>query len=188
MLWSKLSQYFKRLATTAFVLVACASANALTITDALGRVANGVAADGVTDAMMVNSIVARANGTSPAAFDIAGKTYTLLTDPAPILPFAVWVSTGAVGGDNLVNIGAGGFSYLTIKYDGAEGSELVFDVQGVVGNLPVPATDLGFGANQYSLFNSVGSGTPGSVPDGGATVLLLGSALAILGAARKFMS
>jgi hypothetical protein len=175
----------KRVALTAFILVACASANALTITDALGRVENGVAADAVTDAMMVNSIVARANGTSPAAFDIPGKTYTLLSDPVPILPFAVWFSTGAVGGDNLVNIGAGGFAYLTVKYDGAQGSELVFNVQGLAGSLPVPAFDLGFGANQYSLFNAVG--TPG-VPDSGATILLLGSALAILAAVRRFVS
>src|SRR5688500_19220714 len=121
--------------------------------------------------MMVNSIVARANGTSPAAFDVTGKTYTLLSDPAPILPFAVWVSTSAVGGDDLVNIGTGGFAYLTVKYDGAQGSELVFDIQGLMGNLPVPATDFGFGANQYSLFNAVGGGTPGSVPDGGSAAL-----------------
>ena len=182
------SSISKRVAIAAFVLAACASANALTISDALGRVVNGVAADAVTDAMMVNSLVARANGTSPAAYDIADKTYTLLSDPAAVLPLAVWVSTSAVGGDNLVNIGAGGFAYLTVKYDGAQGSELVFNIQGLSGNLPVPATDLGFGANQYSLFNSVGGGTPGSVPDGGATVLLLGGALAALGAVRRFVS
>ena len=177
------SLLIKRAGIALLGIALAASAHALTISDALGRVVNGVAADAVTDAMMINSLVARANGTSPAAYDIVGKTYTLLNDPIPVLPLAVWASTSAVGGDNTVDIGLGGYAYLSVKYNGANGSELVFYIQGLSGGLPVPATDLGFGANQYSLFNVAGA--PPGVPDGGATIVLLGVTLGIVGLARR---
>jgi hypothetical protein len=175
-------------------LAACASSHAVTIfltTDALGRVQNGVAADAPTDVAMVNSIVDRANGSATSSFDIAGKTYTTagFFNPANTLPYSTFVSTSAVGGDNIVDVGVGGFTYLTVKYDGANGSELVFYIAGLTGGITVPGSDLDFGANQYSLFNAVGGpGTPPGVPDGGTSVVLLGLALGALALVRRHIA
>jgi hypothetical protein len=178
---------FKKLAALTACLCLPLGASAVTIfatSDALGRVQNGVAADAVSDANMVNTLVAMANGTSTAPYIDPTKIYTLISDPVPLLPLAVFVSTSAVGGDSSVDIGAGGYAYLTIKYDGANGSELVYFIQGLSGVISVPSSDLGNTKNQYSLFNSTQGGT--GVPDGGATVLLLGAGLTLLAFARRF--
>ena len=157
----------------------------LDLSNALGRVVDGVAANATADEAMVNAIIARANGVA-STYDVAGKTYTVLNDPAPLLPsFASFVSGGAVGGDNQVNLGLGGYEYLSIKYDGAQGSLLIWDIASLTGIVDVLGTDLGKGANNYNLFNA--SRTPTGVPDGGMTVMLLGAGLSVLGIGRRLV-
>jgi VPDSG-CTERM motif len=81
-----------------------------------------------------------------------------------------------------VDLGAQGtYSYLFAKYDGPnKGSEVWFvgDLSGVIS---IPATWGRYGLSGWALFTS-----PHAAPDGGATVMLLGTALGALGMARRF--
>jgi VPDSG-CTERM motif len=50
--------------------------------------------------------------------------------------------------------------------------------------ITIPATGFGgYGLSGWALFTAPG----GAVPDGGATVMLLGAALAAIGVARRFL-
>jgi VPDSG-CTERM motif len=86
-------------------------------------------------------------------------------------------------GTTNVDLGAGGFTYLLAKYDGPNGADAVWNVQGLTGIVTIPLNAFGYGLSHWSLF---GPGSTG-VPDGGTTVMLLGAALGALGMARRFL-
>ena len=89
-------------------------------------------------------------------------------------------------GNNVVNLGTGGFTYLIAKYDGPNGGSEVWNVQGLTGIYTIPLFGLAgqnFGLSHWTLF-----GTGSGVPDGGTTVMLLGAALGALGMARRFLN
>lgn len=94
------------------------------------------------------------------------------------LPTAVFALTGH--GTN-IDLGTGSYSYLLAKY-GDFGAE-VWYVRNLNGIVTIPATAGGFSLTLWKVFSPGGTG----VPDGGATVMLLGTALVALGMARRFL-
>ena len=93
-------------------------------------------------------------------------------------------ATGAVSGTGTtIDLGAGTFSYLFAKYDGQNDLSFVWNVADLTGIITIPQLGpLGHGLSGWILFGG-GQG----VPDGGATVMLLGAALGSLGIARRFL-
>ena len=96
----------------------------------------------------------------------------------------------AQGGQNdtTINLGAGGvYSYLFAKYDGKNDISQVWYVGNLNGIITIPQNGpLNHGLSGWILF---GPGVPPpGVPDGGATIMLLGAALAVLGTARRFLT
>ena len=91
---------------------------------------------------------------------------------------------GAItGGGTTINLGAGGFTYLFAKYDGQNDLSFVWNVAGLTGTITIPALGpLGHGLSGWVLFGG-GQG----VPDGGATVMLLGADLGSLGMLRRYL-
>jgi hypothetical protein len=95
------------------------------------------------------------------------------------LPTAVYALTG---GGTTINLGTGLYSYLFAKYDGPNFGAEVWYVGNLSGIITIPATAGGYGLSRWKLFG------PGvGVPDGGATVMLLGAALGVLGVPRRFL-
>ena len=87
------------------------------------------------------------------------------------------------GTSTTINLGAGGFTYLFAKYDGQNDISFVWNVAGLSGEITIPADGpLGHGLSGWRLFGG-GQG----VPDGGATVMLLGAALGSLGMLRRYL-
>jgi hypothetical protein len=87
-----------------------------------------------------------------------------------------------------INLGAGGFDYLIVQWDGPQGGNAVYYLGGLSGIITV-TNDIffnqngqPFGASGYWL-----SGGGAGVPDGGTTVMLLGAALGALGMARRYL-
>jgi hypothetical protein len=157
----------------------------LTSPETLGYIAPGTETSTEANAAYINSLIDRNNNNSSSStFDRAGQIYVLINDTGTTLALADAagvVDTGAVGGDDEVTVT--GYEYLIVKYGGANGSALVFNVTGITGDVILPETDLtGGNANKYLLFNSAGAT---NVPDGGTTVALLGAGLIGLAAARR---
>jgi hypothetical protein len=99
------------------------------------------------------------------------------------LPTAL--AAGAMsGGGTTIDLGAGGvFSYLFAKYDGQNDLSLVWYVGNLSGTITIPQLGpLGHGLSGWILFPP-----GGQVPDGGATVMLLGTALGVLGVVRRYL-
>jgi hypothetical protein len=77
----------------------------------------------------------------------------------------------------------GVFSYLFAKYDGQNDRSLVWYVGNLSGTITIPQLGpLGHGLSGWILFPP-----GGQVPDGGATVMLLGTALGVLGVVRRYL-
>ena len=95
------------------------------------------------------------------------------------------------GGTNTVNLGAmGTYTYLFAKYDGPNGGSEVWYVGNLSGIITIPTNGLYENGYQYGLSGwtlFTGGGVP-NVPDGGATLMLLGSALGGVGLLRRFLS
>jgi hypothetical protein len=82
-----------------------------------------------------------------------------------------------------INLGiAGTYDYLFAHYGGPGGgfSEVWF-IGDLSGTIMIPGTANGHGLSGWALFTAGGQG----VPDGGATVMLLGAALGALGVVRR---
>jgi VPDSG-CTERM motif len=76
------------------------------------------------------------------------------------------------------------YDYLFAHYGGPGGGFAeVWYVADLSGTTTLPASALGHGLSGWALF----TGPNGSVPDSGATVMLLGAALAALGVVRRFL-
>jgi len=131
----------------------------------------------------VNKLIATAPGGT--SFDIfAGKTHTYTRTFASCgtCPAAVFNSTGT---GNTIDLGTGGFTYLLGKYDGPNGGDEVWNVQGLTGIQTIPTNGFGLNNSQYGLSHWTLFGGGGQVPDGGSTVALLGLALTGLEGVRR---
>jgi protein with PEP-CTERM/exosortase system signal len=90
---------------------------------------------------------------------------------------------GLTGEGMTVNLGTPGtYSYLLAKYGGTTAVSQVWYVGDLTGIITIPAIR-GQSGPSWALFTS----GPLSVPDGGATVMLLGAALGTLGLVRRYL-
>ena len=90
-----------------------------------------------------------------------------------------------------------GFSTLVVAYDGKNGGVAVYNVAGLTGSVdlyryakPLPNGNLlGSNSAQQGYFKMTGWTllNPTGVPDGGATMMLLGAALLALGVVRRHL-
>ena len=88
------------------------------------------------------------------------------------------------GTGTAVDLGAQGiYDYLFAHYGGPGGGTVeVWFVGDLSGSVNIPQIGFGHGLSGWALFSAGGVG----VPDGGATVMLLGVSLGMLGLARRF--
>jgi hypothetical protein len=123
---------------------------------------------------------------SPGVHTVGTYTYTRTMAGCGTCPAAVFVSRSDYptikNGMVQVDLGTGGFTYLLAKYDGPNGASEVWNVQGLSGLVRIPGYLGMYAISHCSLF-----GAGGGVPDGGVTVMLLGSALGALGVARRYL-
>jgi len=155
----------------------------LTIGDAheLGFVDRSVPTTVTSATLFVNTMIGLALAGSTHV--ISGGRDNLVTRSNSAfgpLPTAVFALTGHT---TTIDLGTGLYSYLFAKYDGPNFGAEVWYVGNLSGIITIPATAGGYGLSLWKLFG------PGiGVPDGGATVMLLGAALAVLGTARRFLT
>jgi hypothetical protein len=167
------------------------NANALTIGDGqtLGYVFYGIPSGDADRTQYVNDLVYFYNhgcGSNTDCGTADGQDY-FMVNGAPTfgatLPGAVWAANGT---GTSINLGAvGTYTYLFAKYDGPNQGSVVWYVGNLGGTQSIPDTWNGYGLSGWTLFT--GGNPPTSLPDGGATVMLLGTALAALGMVRRFL-
>jgi hypothetical protein len=146
----------------------------------LGFVDPGLPAGDANRTLFVNTMIGLALGGSTHV--IIGPHDNLVTrsnnDFGP-LPTAVFALNGT---GTTIDLGTGLYSYLYAKYDGPNFGAEVWYVGNLSGIITIPATGGGYGLSGWTLF-----GPGGRVPDGGATVMLFGAALCVLGIARRYI-
>ena len=173
--------------TVALLAVSLGSANALTFGDSreLGFINYGIPAGDAAITSYLNYLVDMGLGTSATAL---GQDFTRSNNNFGVLPDAVFASRTTYGdiAGNTVNIDLGaGYLYLLAKYDGPNYGTEAWYVGGLTGVISIPSKGGQYGISGTALFNGNGS----TVPDGGMTLVLLGSSLtglALFARSRKF--
>jgi hypothetical protein len=164
------------------------NAKALTFGDAndLGQVLFGIPSGNADRTQYVNTLISLAPGTT--GFPADGQIYNRsLANPGPGFPNYPTAVFDHNGTGTSVDLGNGTlYSYLFAKYDGPNAGSEVWYVGGISGVITIPG--FGLAGQNYALsgWTLFGPGVPG-VPDGGTTVMLLGTALGALGMARRFL-
>jgi hypothetical protein len=156
------------------------NAKALTIGDnhQLGYVQFGIPSGDQDRTNYVNHLIGMALGTTDQAF---GQTFHRSNNNFGPLPTAVFALNGT---STTINLGAQGtYQYLFAKYDGPNYGSEVWYVGDLSGIITIPAKAGKYGLSGWTLFTGASNG----VPDGGATVMLLGTALGALGMVRRFI-
>jgi VPDSG-CTERM motif len=148
----------------------------------LGFASPGLPAGAADRTLFVNAMIGLALGGSTHV--IIGPHDNLVTrsnyDFGP-LPTAVLALNG---GGTTIDLGDGTlYSYLFAKYGGPNHGSEVWYVGNLSGIITIPATAGRYGLGGWTLF---GPGVT-QVPDGGATVMLLGVVFCALGIARSFL-
>lgn len=163
-----------------------ATATALTIGDAqtLGYDFYGIPSGDQERTNYLNDLVYMYD-TSLTTWSNNGQDYTIVNGAPAFgasLPSAVF-GTNVNGNQTSINLGTGVYSYLFAKYDGPNQGSVIWYVGNLTGTVTIPSDWQGYGLSGSTLF------TPGGqVPEGGATVLLLGIALGTLGMARRLLT
>ena len=177
----------------------------------IGTVIPGTLGSGqaVRDAAMTNTLLGMSFGAQSGTGTVADPLYSRTTLPGsgPATTVGNVALTGYSGGTGNVTIDLsqyGTFQYLVAAYDGRNAGVAVFDISSLTANDSVtvwgfakPETVGGvltgnlLGSDHaqqgYFRLTSITLLNPtGGVPDGGATVMLLGAALSTLGVARRF--
>lgn len=148
----------------------------------LGSVVPGTPADGDHEAAFINYLAGMTTGTTENNVEvIAGNppdsnTLTRSTNNFGVLPEAVFTSKNDASTPLTFDL-TGSTLYILSKYGGGS---LVWFVNGYIGEVTVASSFGGNGLSHTSFF-----GGTVSVPDGGATLALLGAALVGLGAFRR---
>jgi VPDSG-CTERM motif len=157
-----------------------AHALALTIGDSyqLGYVVNGSYGDSDKQTY-VNNLIDMALGTSGQA---NGQKYSRSDNAFSSLTQAVLA--GHVNGTGTtIDLGSGGlYSYLFVNYSAPNNAAVVWYVGNLSGIITIPAKAMGYTLSGWTLF-----ATAESIPDGGATIMLLGAALLALGVVRRHL-
>jgi hypothetical protein len=170
------------------LLVLAPAASALVIGDsrALGYIAFGIPAGDEKITEYLNYLIDMDLGD---AGEVAlGQTFTRSMNNFGELEDAVLASRTSYGDMDestvSVDLGDTGYLYLMAKYDGPNYGTVAWYVGNLTGNITIPSGAGGKTGNKYgisgiALFNPGEDDSP-PVPDGGATVLLLGAALTSL--------
>jgi hypothetical protein len=164
------------------------NASALTIGDTheLGQVRPPIPEGDADITQYVNFMIGLAPGGSGHV--IIGPHDVLVTrslnDFGP-LPSPATLALRGTGTTIDLGATAGVFDYLFAHYGGPGGGTAeVWFVGNLSGIITIPATGFGgYGLSGWALFTAPG----GAVPDGGATVMLLGAGLCVLGIARRYI-
>jgi len=166
-----------------------ANANtALTIgdTNTLGYVYYGIPSGDADRSTYVNDLVAFYNSGCASGTDCGnahGQDYFMVNGSPHFGALLAGTVAVAAHGTNAtgINLGVmGTYTYLFAKYDGPNQGSVVWYVGNLQGLIDIPSEWNGYGLSGWTLFTA-------SVPDGGATVMLLGAALGALGMVRRYL-
>jgi hypothetical protein len=150
-------------------------------THVVGTITPGAPADPADVATYINFMTSLLPGTSGT---FSGQTISRSTNLFGSLPTATATGSHSGTGTTIDLNAFGTFTYLFAKYDGQNDNSVVWNISGLTGTLTIPANGpLGYGLSGWILFGPTGP----AVPDGGTTVMLLGTALGALGMARRFL-
>jgi hypothetical protein len=164
----------------------------------------------VRDAAMTNSLIGMALGNQTGAGTTASPLYSRSFNNFGSLPpangatgYALGTNLGNGTGNVFINLSVlGTFQYLVAAYDGPNGGAAVWNISGLTGTIEIYGYAKPEKVNGHFTGNLLGSDhaqrgyfritsytllNPLSVPDGGATVMLLGAALGALGMARRYL-
>ena len=147
----------------------------------LGLISKNQPADPSSSTDYLNILLSQSLGSGPIHIGSNDYTRTMNNPLAGNYPTAVFgLEYGAVTD---IDLGSG-FLYLLAKYDGPNWGSEVWYVGGLTGHITIPQFGSGnqYGVSHVYLFN----GTPPTVPDGGTTAMLLGSACGALALVRRF--
>jgi hypothetical protein len=157
-----------------------AHALALTIGDShdLGSVLNGWSSGDSDRLTYVNHLLGMALGTSGQA---NGQKYSRSnSDFGPLTQGGL---LGLVNGAGItIDLGSGVYSYLFVTYNAPNNGSEAWYVGDLSGSITIPAQAKGYALSGWTL-----SSTAESIPDGGATMILLGAALMALGVVRRHL-
>jgi VPDSG-CTERM motif len=135
-------------------------------------------------AALINHLINQTRNTTDDSVSIGQQLYNVFRSNNDFGTLPATSVTGAVSGTGTnINIGSGTYSYLFATYSEPERPLIdgeVWYIGNLSGDITIPGTNL----IGWTLFDP--GGVPG-VPDGGTTVMLLGTALGALGMARRFL-
>ena len=180
----------------------------------LGTVVPGVQAGGQLDrdVAMTNALLGMSLGSQFT--DASNRVYSRTTMSGVGLLQATATGgvpvTGIVAGNTPISINLsqyayawtplGTFQYLVVRYDGPNGGVAVLNIGGLTGTIELyryakpekvngqfTGNLLGSNTAQQGYFLMSGWSLLNPVPDGGATVMLLGAALGALGIVRRYI-
>jgi hypothetical protein len=159
------------------------------------------------DVIMTNQLLSQSgqfNGTGSATYSSTGFSGPQATGANALTSSGAGFSfpDGFVGPVTIDLSVTGTFQYLVVAYDGPNSGAVVWDISSLTGMISFDAygrPETGSGLNGLTG-NLLGGNTsqqykitsftllnPLTVPDGGATVMLLGAALGALGMARRYL-
>jgi hypothetical protein len=151
----------------------------------LGTVVHGIPEGDQAITQYVNAMISLAPGGSTHV--IIGPHDNLVTRSMNDFGPLPGPATLALRGSSTdIDLGAQGtYDYLFAHYGGPGGGTVeVWFVGNLSGVISIPQNGFGHGLSGWALFTTGGVG----VPDGGATVMLLGAALGILGLTRRLLT
>jgi hypothetical protein len=168
----------------AISVVASANATTLSIGDSreLGLISKNQPADPASSTGYLNILLGQALGTGPVHIGNNDFTRTINDPLAGNYPSAVFaLDLGAV---TTINLGLG-YTYLLAKYDGQNWGSEVWYVGGLTGSITIPLYGNGeqYAVSHVYLFNPNGE----TVPEGGMTLVLLGTAVSAVFVGRRFI-
>jgi protein with PEP-CTERM/exosortase system signal len=177
----------------------------------VGTVVPGLQGNGgqaARDAAMTNTLLGMGFHTQARIPFPNGPLYSRTTLPGdgPATITGAVLGTGFGDGTTPISIDlsqTGTFEYLVVAYDGPNGGAAVFDIAGLTGTIEIYRYARPEVVNGVRTGNLLGSNTmrqnyfritswtllnpTAGVPDGGATVMLLGAGLGALGMVRCFI-
>jgi len=159
----------------------------------------------VRDAAMTNTLIGMALGAQTLGSPLYSRSFNSFSPlpPATITGAVLGTNLGSGTGNVFIDLSVTGtFQYLVAAYDGPNGGVAVWDISGLTGTIEIYGYAKPEKVNGQFTGNLLGSDhaqggyfritswtllNPTSVPDGGATVMLLGAALGALGMVRRYL-
>jgi hypothetical protein len=158
------------------------SAVSLAIGDSLGLIDPNHPASPAASEGFIDILLAQPLGSGPTTIGANAYTRTSNDPLGGVYPAADFAADLGAQFTN-INLGSG-YLYLLGKYDGPNYGSVVWYVGGLTGLIDIPDKAAGYGLSHTYLFNQNGT-PPNGVPDGGASLMLLGIGLSGLAAARR---